>query len=453
MDHSFRQGLAQARREGQLYFAALLPEQHILEAFGPARHLWQGWVYTPAVTVWVFLAQCLSPDHSCRDAVAQLIAWLLASGRRTCSAVTGAYCSARDRVPETACRQLARDTGRQVDEDAPSSWRWLGHRVLDVDGSTVTAADTPANQAEYPQLTSQQRGCGFPILRIVVVFSLAVGTVLEAALGKYEGKQTGENSLFRTLHDLLHEGDVVLADRYFSGWFDLALLLERGVHSVVRKHQLRPTDFRTGWRLGRDDHMVFWAKPARPAWMSEEQYAALPEGLALREVRVRVQQPGFRTREVIVVTTLLDAERYPAAELALLYRRRWQAELNLRSLKIVLQMDHLRCKTPERVRNEFWMHLLAYNLIRKMVAMAAFRAGVEPWQLSFKGALQTLGRLLPLLPSGIGLDAWCDALLAAIASHEVGNRPDRREPRRTKRRPKQYKHLRKPRQQYKNDAA
>src|SRR5262249_11356808 len=161
--------------------------------------------------------------------------------------------------------------------------------------------------------------------------------------------------------------------------------------SVVRKHQLRATDFRTGWRLGRDDHMVFWTKPARPAWMSPEQYAALPEGLALREVRVRVAQPGFRTREVIVVTTLLEPDHYPAAELALLYRRRWQAELHLRSLKVVLQMDHLRCQTPERVRNELWMHLLAYNLIRKVVALAACQAGVEPWQLSFKGALQTLG--------------------------------------------------------------
>src|SRR5262249_46319824 len=156
-----------------------------------------------------FLAQCLSPDHSCTDAVAQLIAWLLAGGRQACSAETGAYCAARDRLPEEVCRQLARDSGRQVEEDAPSSWRWLGHRVVDVDGSTVTMADTPANQAEYPQLASQKPGCGFPIARLVVVFSLAVGTVLEAALGQYEGKQTGENSLFRTLHDRLRADDVV----------------------------------------------------------------------------------------------------------------------------------------------------------------------------------------------------------------------------------------------------
>jgi len=453
MDAAFRHAVAQARRQGQLYFASLLPEEHIHRAFGQARWLWQGWIYTPAVTVWVFLAQCLSPDHSCCDAVAQLIAWLLACGRPACSAETGAYCSARDRLPEETCRRLSRDSGRQVEEDAPASWRWLGHRVVDVDGSTLTMADTPANQADYPQLASQKPGCGFPIARLVVVFSLAVGTVLDAVLARYEGKQTGENSLFRTLHELLCADDVVLADRYFGGWFDLALLRQRGVHNVVRKHQLRATDFRTGVRLGRNDHLVYWSKPQRPAWMSHDQYRSLPAVLVLREVRVRVEQPGFRTKEVIVVTTLLEAERYAAAALAKLYRRRWQAELNLRSLKVALQMEHLRCKTPQRVHNEFYMHLTAYNLIRQVVAVAAFRAGVEPWTLSFKGAWQTLNRLLPLLATRIASAAWCEALFEAVASHEVGNRPDRMEPRLIKRRPKPYKHLREPRANYKRQAA
>jgi hypothetical protein len=453
MDIAFRQAVAEARRHGALYFASLLAEDHIEEAFGGARRFWQGWIYTPAVTVWVFLSQCLSPDHSCRDAVAQLIAWLLASRRRPCSADTGAYCAARDRLPEEACSRLARDTGREVDEQAPRCWRWLGHRVLDVDGSTITMADTVANQAEYPQLPGQKRGCGFPIARIVVVFSLAVGTVLEAALGKYQGKETGENSLFRTLHPILQEGDVVLADRYFSGWFDLALLQQRGVHSVVRKHQLRASDFRTGQRLGRNDHRVCWRKPERPAWMSRARYKELPDSLTLREVRVHVEQKGFRTRELVVVTTLLDPEKYPAGEIAKLYRRRWQAELNLRSLKIILQLDHLRCKAPHRVRNEFYMHLVAYNLIRKVMAIAASKAEVEPWTISFKGALQTMDNLLPLLHTSVTIDDWCNTLLQAIASHVVGNRPDRFEPRLKKRRPKQYKHLREPREHYKRRAA
>jgi putative transposase len=453
MDNAFRRAVAEARRHGDLYFAGLLPEDRIIEAFGRARWFWQGWIYTPAVTIWVFLSQCLSADHSCREAVARLIAWRLARGLRRCSADTGAYCTARESLPEEACCRLMRETGREVDAEAPPEWRWLGHRVLDVDGSTLTMPDTPANQAQYPQVASQKRGCGFPIARIVVVFSLAVGTVLEAAIGKYQGKQTGENSLFRTLHDVLQKDDVVLADRYFSGWFDIALLDQRSVHIVVRKHQLRATDFRTGQRLGPNDHLVCWSKPQRPEWMSQEQYDQLPESLTVREVRVHVRQKGFRTRKLLVVTTLLDPEKYSAEEIANLYRRRWQAELNLRSLKIILQMDHLRCQTPHRVRNEFYMHLVGYNLIRRLMAVAAFGAGVEPWTVSFKGALQTINNLLPLLSTRVSTDEWCQALLDAIATHIVGNRPDRFEPRVKKRRPKKYKFMREPRENYKRRMA
>ncbi len=452
MDVAFRRAVADARRRGDLYFAGLLPEDRILEAFGRARWFWQGWIYTPATTLWVFLAQCLSPDHSCREAVAQLISWRLARGLAPCSPETGAYCTARERIPEEACRQLMRETGRQVEEAAPAEWRWLSRRVLDVDGSTFTMPDTPENQAEYPQVPGQRRGCGFPIARFVIVFSLAVGTVVEAALGKYQGKQTGENSLFRTLHGVLRQGDVVLADRYFSGWFDIALLQQRGVDIVVRKHQLRATDFRTGQRLGPHDHLICWRKPQRPAWMSLEQYDSLPDELTLREVRVVVQQKGFRTQELIIVTTLVDAEQYPAAQIALLYRRRWQAELNLRSLKVVLQMDHLRCKTPHRVRNEFTMHLVAYNLIRQLMAVSAQAAGVEPWTISFKGTLQTSDRLLPLLATRLATGDWCEALLASIAVHTVGDRPDRCEPRVKKRRPKPYRKMTKPRYEYRSRA-
>ena len=284
----------------------------------------------------------------------------------------------------------------------------------------------------------------------MAIFSLSVGTVLEAAIGKYEGKQTGENSMFRKLHGSLAEGDVVLADRYFSGWFDIAMLLLRGVDVVVRKHQLRRTDFRTGWRLGKSDHVVVWRKPPCPRWMSAKEYAEFPEEVALREIRVRVCQKGFRAKSIVVVTTLLDAEQYPREEIALLYRQRWQAELHLRSLKIVLEMDHLRCKTPERVRNEFYVHLLSYNLIRSVMATAAFQSQKTPWQISFKGTLQTLNQFLPLLAARANADTWCRALLRAVASHVVADRPGRIEPRLVKRRPKPYKHIREPRQNYRN---
>ena len=449
MVHSFRATVAQARRHGDLYFAALLSQDRILKAFEAARAIWQGWVYTPAITVWIFLSQCLSPDHSCRDAVARLIAWRVAQGLSPCSAETGAYCTARADLPEEALHGLVRESGKQVEDESPEAWLWHGRKVRVVDGSTITMPDTPENQAAYPQQKTQKPGCGFPIARILAIFSLAAGTVLEAAIGKYQGKQTGENSLFRRLYGTLAEGDIILADRYFSGWSDIALPLQRGIDVVIRKHQLRRTDFRTGERLGKDDHVISWARPQRPKWMSAEQYATLPDALTLREVRIRVVEKGFRTQSLVIVTTLLDAKQYPPEEIAQLYRQRWQAELHLRSLKIVLQMDHLRCKTPERVRNEFWTHLLGYNLIRGVMAAAAFQSGKSPWEISFKGTLQTLGQFLPMLLSRVSDAMWCEVLLTAVAAHIVGNRPDRFEPRLVKRRPKPYKHLREPRRNYK----
>ena len=335
----------------------------------------------------------------------------------------------RGDLPEEALHTLVRDTGRQVEKESPATWLWHGRKVRVVDGSTITMPDTAENQAVYPQQKTQKPGCGFPIARILVIFSLSVGTVLDATIGKYQGKQTGENSLFRKLYDALDEGDIILADRYFSGWSDIALPLGAASTSSSASINTVATDFRTGQRLGKDDHLIFWTRPQRPKWMSAEQYATLPDELTLREVRIRVLQKGFRTKLLVVVTTLLDAEQYPPEEIALLYRRRWQAELHLRSLKIVLQMDHLRCKKPERVRNEFFTHLLGYNLIRGVMASAAFQSGKLPWEISFKGTLQTLDQFLPILLSRVSNEGWCEALLTAVATHIVGNRPDRFEPR------------------------
>lgn len=444
----FRNSVQKAREEEGLYFAALLDKKVIDSAFGDARSEWQGWIYTPAVTVWVFLSQCLSPDHSCRDAVARLMAWMVAQGRKPCSPETNAYCSARDAIPETVASELVRQTGRELETNAPAEWRWHGRNVRVVDGTTVTMPDTPENQAEYPQLSSQMPGCGFPIARILVVFSLAVGTVLEAVIGKYQGKRTGENSLFRTVFQQLERDDVVVGDRFFCGWFDIALLQDQWVDVVFRKHQTRRTDFRSGQRLGRDDHLVCWKKPCRPEWMSREQYDALPDELVLREMRVRVTQRGFRTKVLLVITTLIDPDEFSMNDISDLYRRRWQAELHLRNLKITMQMDHLRCKTPHRVRNEISMHFLAYNLVRRVMCVAAFQKKTPPWQVSFKGTLQALNQFLPLLTTCISIDDACDALLRCASAQPVGKRPDRVEPRLVKKRPKKYKSLREPRANY-----
>jgi hypothetical protein len=275
----------------------------------------------------------------------------------------------------------------------------------------------------------------------VVLFSLGVGSVLDAAMGPYKGKETGENALFRTLHHHLNQDDVLLADRYYCGYCDLALVRQRGADIVMRLHHRRHFDFRRGQRIGPDDHIVEWHKPKnRPSWMDEETFTQLPATLTMREVRVRVPRQPLRTRVLVVVTTLLDAKAFPQKAIADLYRQRWHAELDLRSLKTFLQMDVLRCQTPAMVRKEVWVHLLAYNLIRKVMAQAAQEHHLEPRRISFKGTLQTLnafGVLLQTCPR-TELEYHCRRLLDAVATHHVGDRPDRLEPRAKKRRAKPY---------------
>lgn len=308
--------------------------------------------------------------------------------------------------------------------------------------------DTPANQKAYPQPGSQKPGLGFPQVRMVALFSLAVGTVLDVAFGPHKGKHTGEPALFRTLHHHLHDGDVLLADRYFCGYAHLALVRQRGADVVMRLHHRRHTDFRRGRRLGKDDHVVTWHKPQRrPDWLDEATFAQLPATMSLRELRIRVPARVCRCREILVATSLLDADAYPKDSIAALVRQRWHAELDLRSLKTFLQLDVLRCQSPAMVRKEIWVHLLAYNLIRKVMAQAAQEHAVEPRQLSFKGALQTLNAFADLLRTcaAADLEALCRILLAAVAHHRVGDRPGRVEPRRKKRRAKPYPLLNKPR--------
>jgi hypothetical protein len=404
-------------------------------------------LYTPLVTLWVWLTQVVDPDHSLRQAVARLLAWRVANDRPACSADTGAYAKARQRLPEKVLAKLTRRTGRDLMMEAPARWSWHGRDVKLIDGSTASMPDTPDNQAVYPQANTQKAGIGFPILRFVVLFSLAAGTVLNAAYGPYQGKRTGETALLLNLHDDLDEGDVLLGDRYFCSFFEIALLQERGVDAVLRLHQRRRADFRRGQRLGKCDHLVTWPKPQRPTWMDEATYQRLPSTLTLRELRVHAPRASYRTRVITAVTTLLNPHDFPKADIAELYRLRWHAELDLRSLKQTLQMDVLRGKTPAIVQKELWAHLLVYNLIRKVMAQAAQNYGLDPRTLSFKGALQTLNAFaLPMLTcSAASLSNVIAVLLEAIVRHRVGNRPGRLEPRARKRRPKPYPLLTHPR--------
>jgi hypothetical protein len=401
-------------------------------------------VYTVPVTVWAFVTQVVANEKSCVAAVSRVLVLLTTLGRQACGAGSGAYCKARVKLTELFLRLLACDVGRQLEEEAPPSWRWHGRRVVLVDGSTLSMPDTKANQAVYPQSRSQRPGVGFPLLRWVALLGLGTGAVLDSAFGPWRGKETGETALFRTLLAALRPGDVVVADRYYCSYWLVALLQAAGIDVVFRLHHKRKYDFRRGLRLGRDDHVVAWNKPQRPAWMDQATYDSLPETLSLRETRGQITTPGSRVREVIVVTTLRDDQAATREDLLDLYHQRWHAEVDLRSLKTQMKMDILRCLTPEMVRKEIWAHLLAYNLVRKVMAQAAAEHGVTPRQLSFAGAMQTLNefRWLLLGASADMLPDLVQRILAAIASHRVGNRPNRCEPRKVKRRPKGYSRMR-----------
>lgn len=441
-------------QEGDQPFARVLSDETIEPALKAIDFAWKDRVYTPLVTLWVFLGQVLSADHSCRAAVARLIAHRLSQGQGACSAKTGAYCQARTRLPEKFFSAVTCLVGRALDSQADPEWLWKGRRVLMFDGATVSMPDTPANQADYPQPYNQRPGLGFPLARIGAITSLATGAILDLGFSRYAGKGQGEVTLLRGLYRVFQAGDVLLADCLIGNWRCLYETQQRGVAMVTRLNKaLRTADFRLGQRLGKEDHLVRWPKP-HIRDVGRKAQLAMPRYLTVREVRVRIKQPGFRTKAIVVVTTLLDPKRYPKEDLAELYRARWNQELDLRSIKTTMQMDVLRCKTPELVRKEVWTHLLAYNLLRTVMAQAAAGHEIEPRSLSFKGALQTLEAFQPLIDfqghRGRQFRSHLyRQLLDAVASHRVADRPDRFEPRRRKRRPPLYGYLHLPRHQAK----
>ena len=429
-------------QDGGLPFTDVLTDDVVADALAAVGH-WLDRIFSPLVTLRLFLGQVLSPDHSCRAAVARPNAHRAARGQRPCSARTGAYCRARRRLPEAFFSAAACSVGRSLDAKAERGWLWRGRRVYLFDGTTVTMPDTPENQAAYPQVYNQGAGLGFPVARVGAVISLACGAVVNLGFCRYAGKGEGEVSLLRRLWDVLAPGDVLVADRLTANWANVVFLRERGVELVSRLNRAhRSADFRRGRRLGPEDHIVDWPKPTSIRSLDRPAYRALPDSVTVREARVRVAQPGFRTRSVVVVTTLLDPRQATKEDLAELYRARWHAELDLRSIKSAMQMRELRGRTPEMARKEVWAHVLAYNLIRTVMAQAAARHGVVPRSISFKGAMQTLDAFRPLLElrvaGAVDRSHLRRDLLDAIAAHPVGDRPDRYEPRVKKRRRNHY---------------
>jgi len=447
---SCRAILAPFLHDEGLPFADVLPAQDIQRAcedegvcFGRAARS----VFTPAVVLWAFLSQVLSKDKSCRAAVLRILVMLVALERSPCSSDTAAYCRARAKIPAALLRRLTYQVGQQLEAAVPQRWLWKRKHVYLVDGTTTSLADTPENQQAYPQPPAQKPGLGFPLMRMVVLLSLATAALQGLAFGRYEGKETGETALFRTLLEQIPQGSIILADRYYCSYFLIVLLQQCGVEVVFRIHQRRKYDFTKGEQLGPDDHVVSWHKPQRPDWMDPEVYATMPATLKVREMRIQVRRPGYRVRELVVVTTLCDCSRYSKAEVLDLYHERWHVELDIRSIKQSLGLEPLRCLTPFMVEKELWTHWLGYNLVRKVSAQAALEQGLHPRQISFTATKQavveawqqlTLGNRRQRLTLG-------QALLLTLGKEEVGNRPDRCEPRAVKRRAKPHRLLTKPR--------
>ena len=391
-------------------------------------------LYPPTVTLSMFMRQMLEADGSCQKAVNGWAAQRAADGLKACSVRTGGYCRGRRRLPLEMVSTLTRETGRLLSHKARSQWLWRGRPVKLVDGTGISMPDTPENQTVYPQPSTQAPGVGFPLARLVMVVCLATGAALDMAVGPHSGKGSGELALVRRLLEGFRPGEVMLADALYCNYFLIASLMDAGVDVLFEQNGARITDFRRGQSLGKRDHLVCWPKPAaRPEWMTPEQYARFPAELRVRETRVSHR---------VLVTTLLDHRKVSKDDLSALYARRWNVELDLRNLKTTTGMDVLRCQTPQMNEKQLWVHLLAYNVIRLLMAQAASNAGVDPRELSFKHTVQLWTEWVS---RGMSAMTDCGRLFTLIAQCRVGNRSGRIEPRMRKRRPKPYPWLKVPR--------
>jgi Transposase DDE domain len=402
-------------------------------------------LYSLPVTLKTFLIQCLAQDHSCRTAVATAKdrGWLPPHA----SPGTAAYCRARDVLAAEGLQRAVEHTAQALDAGVSDKHLWLGRQVHVVDGTGIALPDTEANQEDYPQPSEQKPGCGFPVLRLVAFMSLATGAVSRYRIGNLHDH---EQRLFQELRTHLKGGEVVLGDRNFGTFATLVLLKRQGVDGVFRRHPSRGAGAKTIKRLGQDDHLVRWSfipRKQHPAWLDAS--VTLPSTVVVREVSFQVAQAGFRTQSVTLVTTLLDAKSYPAWALAELYFRRWRMELWLRDIKITMDMDMLRTKTPARVRVELAMFLVGYNLIRTVMFDAAKVSEVRLEQLSFKSALMRFGLWCAGLRHSTRIMVWLlgyQAMLSDLARDLNPDRPERYEPRVVKRRPKPFPRMQQPRQ-------
>ncbi len=435
-----------------LPFAGVLTAEFIERAFAANDALFaKDDIYSTPMVLWAFLAQVLrgGKGAACAAAVADIATYMQQTGGTVPCGDTGDYCRARAKLNEESLHRLLVQSGDGLEQAAAPAWLWRGLHAKLIDGFTFTMPDTPDNQQQFPQQKGQPPGGGFPIARAVAVLSLATAAIHDLAIGPYQGKETGESALLRRILDCLYSGDVAVFDRCLCSFLMLAILRLRSVHFCARLHQRRSGDFRRGKRLGKDDRLVTWVRPRRPAWIPEAIYAHIPQTMTLRQVRFHVTVPGRRTETLTVVTSLTDPKAYPKQAIAELYGYRWYAELDIRDIKRTLGLDHVRCKSPAMVRREVLVTLLGYNLIRKLIATAAAVYGKQPRQLGFTLACQEVLSSWMLLATGACRDPdglW-QSTLARIAANQVANRPGRIEPRMIKRRRDLYPLMHEPRAQ------
>jgi hypothetical protein len=407
-------------------------------------------VFTLRLTFECFVWQLLQPHTACREVVRHVQALLRLQGRRPVDEGDSAYIQARQRLPRERLEQALSATAQAADRRAGSGGSLRGRPVKVADGSTTQLADTPKNQQRYPQSRSQKPGCGFPVLKFVVLFSLTSGAVLNVVLGRLRHHDL---RVFRQLWEQLQQGDILLGDRAWGEYITLAGLPGQGVDVVARLHACRKVDFRKAQRLAKHDGLFVWTKGGTPSKiLTAQQWRQLPAQIQVRVIRFTATIRGFRSRRVTLVTTLTDAQLYPAAEIIALYARRWRLELCLRDLKTTMGMEHLRCKSPDTAEKELRAYLVAHNLIRCVMAEAVARYAVDLERVSFKGSVDALRQFSDAIAQArsrrLRRQLWEDLLLN-LARDLVRYRPHRLEPRARKRRPKPYPLLNRPRHSFK----
>lgn len=431
---SLRTRFAQA---SGLPFNDILGRDELLQIIQEETRPFRDRIYPPVVTLMAFLSQVLSADHSCQETVSRVIATRFAQRQNLCSSNTGPYCKARQRLSKELMMRLVLHTGQKLHEATIKVWNWKGRCVKLVDGTTLSMPDTPENQKAYPQSKAQKQGLGFPKIRLVAMLSMSSGALINYATAPCRGKNTGEHALLRRILDSLSPTDVLVADRYFGTYFLIAELLNRGVDCLFKLHSSRKASQRT------KDHLIIWTKPQRPRWMDKTTYQSIPDQLTLRQTKINGK---------IFISSFLNFKKVTRADLKELYTLRWLIELDLYSIKTVLKMDILRCRTPQMIQKEIGVHLLAYNLIRSIIAQTAFRYRRLPRSISFKITVQLLTAFQPvilLIPRNRRALLY-DSLLESIVIQRVGHRAGRCEPRALKRRLRQFSLLTQPRSTMRN---